>query len=113
MEAMGATLARSHIRQQCCPCCGCGACSIELLSQFKPSDTKDAEPAAIPDCTKSDPAVVLRPNKKEGAISPDINPGRSSMTGPATKHLTNRRGFLKIAAAGTAAALSRSLPAGA
>ena len=35
------------------------------------------------------------------------------MTGPATNHLTNRRGFLKIAAAGTAAALSRPLPAGA
>ena len=35
------------------------------------------------------------------------------MTGSATNHLTNRRGFLKIAAAGTAAALSRPLPAGA
>ena len=33
------------------------------------------------------------------------------MTGSATNHLTNRRGFLKIAAAGTAAALSRPLPA--
>ena len=35
------------------------------------------------------------------------------MTGLATNHLTDRRGFLKIAAAGTAAALSRPLPAGA
>ena len=35
------------------------------------------------------------------------------MTGSATNHLTNRRGFLEIAAAGTAAALSRPLPAGA
>ena len=35
------------------------------------------------------------------------------MTGSATNHLTNRRGFLKIAAAGTAATVSRPLPAGA
>src|SRR6202165_5965257 len=35
------------------------------------------------------------------------------MTGPATNHLTNRRGFLKLAATGTAAALSRPSPAGA
>ena len=35
------------------------------------------------------------------------------MTEPATNHPTTRRGFLKLAAAGTAAAMSRPLPAGA
>ena len=35
------------------------------------------------------------------------------MNEPATSHPTSRRKFLKLAAAGTAAALSRPLPAGA
>src|SRR6202171_4600500 len=35
------------------------------------------------------------------------------MTASATNHLTNRRGFLKLAATGTAAAMSRPQPAGA